>query len=133
MVDCFTRITSFHRKPDKGWKRSSICNVPRMSRLLVVGLLAVPWRIFCAKEEEAQVTPIRLVQAYAKAARNCGAVFYEHTNVVAFQRAVSGQRITGVTTASGEVVLCEHLILATGVWSAEVGQHLGIALPVYPV
>lgn len=83
--------------------------------------------------DEAQVTPIRLVQAYAQAARNRGAIFFEHANVVAFQRAASGQRITGVTTASGEIVLCEHLILAPGVWSAEIGQHLGITLPVSPV
>lgn len=93
---------------------------------LFPGLAASVWIA-----EEAQVSPTKLLNAYVQGARERGATFYERTKVVAFQQV--GDRITGVKTDRGEIFPCHQLILATGVWSASVGQQLGIAFPVRPV
>ena len=83
--------------------------------------------------EEAQVVPVQLVQAYAHAALNLGALLYAHTEVVALQRSETGSRITGVWTDQGELLACNWLILAAGAWTARCGAWLGIKLPVRPV
>ncbi len=83
--------------------------------------------------EEAQVVPVQLVQAYAQAALNLGALLYAHTEVVALQRSERGSRITGLWTNQGDLLTCNQLILAAGAWSARCGTWLGIKLPVRPV
>ena len=83
--------------------------------------------------EEAQVVPAQLVQSYAQAALNLGALLYAHTEVAALQRSETGRRITGVWTDRGNLLTCKQLILAAGAWSARCGTWLGITLPVQPV
>src|SRR5437588_3797853 len=83
--------------------------------------------------EEAQVVPVQLVQAYAQAALNIGALLYAHTEVVALQRSETGSRITGVWTDQGDLLTCNQLILAAGAWTARCGTWLGVTLPVRPV
>lgn len=83
--------------------------------------------------EEAQVIPVQLVQAYAQAALNLGALLYAHTEVVALKRSEVESRITGVWTNRGDLLTCNQLILAAGAWSARCGTWLGIKVPVRPV
>jgi glycine oxidase len=83
--------------------------------------------------DEAQVTPVLAVKAYAQAARNLGAIFYEHTEVVTVQRAEPGSKVTGVWTNQGDFLSCHHLVIATGAWSAAFGEQLGVTIPVRPV
>lgn len=83
--------------------------------------------------EEVQVVPVQLVQAYAQAALNLGALLYAHTEVVALQRSERRSRITGLWTNHGDLLTCNQLILAAGAWSARCGTWLGIKLPVRPV
>jgi len=83
--------------------------------------------------DEAQVVPSRLVQAYAQAALNLGALLYAHTEVVALQRSETGSRITGIWTDHGDLLTCRQLIIAAGAWSARCGTWLGVTLPVRPV
>jgi glycine oxidase len=83
--------------------------------------------------EEAQVAPRHLMQAFAQAARNRGALFYDHTEVVSFQLAETGKRVTGVWTKHGDLLSCHHLILAAGAWTASLGTQLHVSLPVRPV
>jgi glycine oxidase len=83
--------------------------------------------------EEAQVVPVQLVQAYAQAALNLGALLYTHTEVVALQRSETENRITGVWTAQKELLRCKQLIIAAGAWSAQCGTWLGLSIPVRPV
>jgi len=72
-----------------------------------------------------------MTRAYAGAARQLGAVFYEHTEVTGLQR--SGSRVTGVQTAQGETIACKHLVIAAGTWSARCGEWLGFSIPVTPM
>ncbi|MHB8600218.1 MAG: glycine oxidase ThiO [Ktedonobacteraceae bacterium] len=83
--------------------------------------------------EEAQVVPVQLVQAYAQAALNLGALLYDHTEVVALQQAKAGKRITGIWTDHGDLLICNQLVIAAGAWSALCGTWLDITLPVRPV
>ncbi|MFL5652761.1 MAG: glycine oxidase ThiO [Ktedonobacteraceae bacterium] len=83
--------------------------------------------------DEAQVVPVQLVQAYAQAALNLGAMLYAHTEVVTLQRSETGNRITGVRTDQGDLLTCNQLIIAAGAWSAKVGTWLGLTFPVRPV
>jgi glycine oxidase len=83
--------------------------------------------------DEAQVVPVQLVKAYAQAALNLGALLYSHTEVVALQRAATGKRITGIWTNQGNLLLCNHFIIAAGAWSARCGTWLDVTIPVRPV
>ena len=83
--------------------------------------------------DEAQVVPVQLVQAYARAALNLGALLYAHTEVVALQRAETGSRIMGIWTDHGDLLTCHKLIIAAGAWSARCGAWLDVTLPVRPV
>jgi glycine oxidase len=82
--------------------------------------------------EEAQVTPRHLMQAIAQAARNGGALLYDHTEVVSFQLAETEKRVTGVWTHLGDLLTCNQLILAAGAWTAPLGAQLHATLPVRP-
>jgi len=83
--------------------------------------------------DEAQVSPVPLVHAFARAASNAGAIISDHTEVVAFERSQAGNRIEGVRTVQGEVLACHHLVIAAGVRSSVLGAWLGTPLPIRPV
>jgi glycine oxidase len=81
--------------------------------------------------EEAQLKAPALVNAFARAAANTGAAFREHTEVVSLQ--CRSGRVTGVLTAQGETLSCNHLVVAAGAWSAIGGAWLGLDVPVRPL
>ncbi len=81
--------------------------------------------------EEAQIQAPHLVNAFARAASNVGATIRDHTEVISLQR--DRHRIIGVQTAQGELITCNHLILATGAWTACYGEWLDMTLPVSPL
>jgi glycine oxidase len=85
--------------------------------------------------DEAQISPSQLIKAYEQAARRMGALFYEHTEVVAVQPTEARDRIAGVWTKRKQrkLVLCNQLIIAAGAWSSQFGEWLGVPLPVRPV
>ncbi len=80
---------------------------------------------------EPQLNASHLTQAYARAAEQLGARFYAHEEVVALHH--HGNCITGVQTAYGERIACQHLVLATGAWAGRSGAWLNLALPVQPL
>lgn len=80
--------------------------------------------------DEGQVRSPRLVQALATAATRRGARFLEATWAIAFT--VAGGRVTGVLTPN-EVIAATTVVLAAGVWSADVARGVELALPVAPV
>lgn len=83
--------------------------------------------------DEAQVVPAQLVQALAQAARRAGAFIYDHTEVIALERSESGESIKGAWTSRGELLRCDHLVIAAGTWSAKLGEWLSVPLPIRPV
>jgi len=81
--------------------------------------------------EEAQLKAPALVDAFARAASNRGASFAGHTEVVSLRG--QGGRVTGVLTAQGDTLSCNHLVVAAGAWSAIGGTWLAIDVPVRPL
>lgn len=80
--------------------------------------------------DEPQVNALQLVYAYARFAKNIGAAFLMHTEVLGIY--TQGNRITGLSTSQGNVT-CSHLIIAAGAWSALCGNWLGIQVPIRPL
>src|SRR5437588_11216805 len=75
--------------------------------------------------------PPAMTRAYAGAAHRMGVRFQEQTEITGIEGTSS--RVTGVQTALGETTACQHLVVATGAWSARRGQWLRFSLPVRPV
>ena len=75
---------------------------------------------------DGHVDPASLCQAIATVARNQGAEIKQGVKVVDFKK--QGRRIVEVVTTGGNFK-AENIILATGMWSRELGQRLGIRIP----
>lgn len=86
------------------------------------GILAAS---FCPGDGHAD--PVPAVRAYAAAAQRHGAVIREGETVHAL--VYKGAKVTGVETASGEMIAAERVILATGIHAPDLLQPLGLALP----
>jgi glycine oxidase len=80
--------------------------------------------------DEGQVRSPRLVQALAAAAVRNGAQIVEGAWATGFE--MRGGRVTGVITPSATVA-ADTVVLAAGVWSADVARTIGLALPMTPV
>ena len=78
----------------------------------------------------ASIRPRLVTLAYASAARKQGAHIYEHTEVTDFQQ--HSGRVVGIQTADGENINCDRVVIATGAWSAQLGNWLGLNIPVTP-
>ena len=76
------------------------------------------------------IRPRLVTQAYAEAARRQGADIREQTEVTGFEH--SSGKVTGVQTAQGGTIGCDSVIVATGAWSEQIGDWLGLNIPVFP-
>lgn len=94
---------------------------PIMSTEGVIGAL---WA-----DREGYVDTTGTVHAYAVAARNRGAEYYEHTKVEDLIQTKDGWR---VVTDKGTIT-CEHVVNAGGLWAKQLGRMAGIELPVSPL
>ncbi|MER5394528.1 FAD-binding oxidoreductase [Saccharopolyspora sp. NPDC002686] len=75
-------------------------------------------------------TPEAVVQGYAQAARQHGAVIRRHCAVTGID--VTGGQITAVHTDHGSVAT-STVVCAAGAWSAAIGEFVGVELPVRPL
>lgn len=75
--------------------------------------------LFYAKD--AQVSPVKLTQAFYQSAKILGAEVREHTSVV--QLLQTGNRVTGVVTTK-ETFQADSVIVACGVWSSDLEPSL---------
>ena len=80
--------------------------------------------------EDGNVDPSQATHAFAAAARARGARIYRRSPVIAIER-TSGNEWRVVTTE--REWLCEHIVNAAGTWCREIGEMMGIDLPVVPV
>ncbi|UCF94075.1 MAG: FAD-binding oxidoreductase, partial [Desulfobacterales bacterium] len=78
---------------------------------------------------DGQADPAGITQALAKGARNRGAKIYENTLVTGFE--FVRNRVAAVKTDKGDIQ-CEILVNCTGMWGYQVGQMLGVNVPVVP-
>ena len=79
--------------------------------------------------EDGQADPVGVTNVLAKAARMEGAQIFEKTPVTKIL--VKNNKITGVETSEGKIE-CEYVVLATGMWSRQIGEDIGVSVPLYP-
>jgi glycine cleavage system aminomethyltransferase T/glycine/D-amino acid oxidase-like deaminating enzyme len=79
--------------------------------------------------EDGQADPVGVTNILAKAARMEGAQIFEKTPVTKIL--VKNNRIIGVETFEGKIE-CEYVVLATGMWSRQIGEDIGVSVPLYP-
>ena len=79
---------------------------------------------------DGHVDPSQATQAMAAGARNRGAEIYRQTQVQAIDRGVNGDWL--ITTDKGQIS-AEHVVNAAGTWCREIGEMMGLDLPVVPM
>lgn len=80
-------------------------------------------------DREGYIDTTGTVQAYARAARKRGAEVVEHNRVLELERVGDEWR---VVTEQGTIT-AEHVVNAGGLWAKQVGQMVGLELPVAPL
>jgi 4-methylaminobutanoate oxidase (formaldehyde-forming) len=79
--------------------------------------------------EDGQADPVGVTNVLAKAARMEGVQIFEKTPVTKIL--VKNNRIIGVETSEGKIE-CEYVVLTTGMWSRQIGEDIGVSVPLYP-
>tara|TARA_S200000501_G_C20855698_1_gene757650 strand:+ start:112 stop:2553 length:2442 start_codon:yes stop_codon:yes gene_type:complete len=78
---------------------------------------------------DGQADPIGVTNLLAKAARNEGVKIFQNSPV---QKIISKNgRVSGVKV-NGKIIECEYIVLATGMWSRQIGEDMGVSIPLYP-
>ena len=97
--------------------------IPQLALQDHVGALMVP--------EDANVNPVDLCMAYARAAKTHGVTIRENTGV---RRILTEQgRATGVELADGSRLAADKVVLCAGAWSKKLADEAGVALPLQAV
>ena len=79
--------------------------------------------------EDGQADPVGVTNVLAKAAKMEGAQIFEKTPVTRIL--VKSNKIVGVATSKGKID-CDYVVLATGMWSRQIGEDIGVSVPLYP-
>ena len=79
--------------------------------------------------DDGQADPVGVTNVLAKAARMEGVKIFEKTPVEKIL--IKDGKITGVQTQFGKID-CEYVALATGMWSRQIGEDIGVSIPLYP-
>ncbi|MDA9960622.1 FAD-dependent oxidoreductase [Candidatus Pelagibacter sp.] len=79
--------------------------------------------------EDGQADPVGVTNVLAKAAKIEGAQIYEKSPVTKIL--TKNNQIIGVETHEGKIE-CEYVVLATGMWSRQIGKDIGVSVPLYP-
>ena len=79
--------------------------------------------------EDGQADPVGVTNVLAKAAKMEGAQIFEKTPVQKIL--VKDKKIVGVQTGFGKID-CEYVVIATGMWSRQIGEDIGVSVPLYP-
>ena len=78
---------------------------------------------------DGQADPIGVTNLLAKAAKELGVQIFEKSPVEKI--IVKNGRVSGVKV-NNQIIECEYLVLATGMWSRQIGEDLGVSIPLYP-
>ncbi len=73
--------------------------------------------------------PSGVTHMLAKGARLGGAKIFEQSPVETIL--IKNNRISGVRV-NGQDIECEYVVLATGMWSRQIGEKIGVSIPLYP-
>ena len=77
---------------------------------------------------DGQADPIGVTNLLAKAAKELGVKIFEKSPVE--KVLVKNGRVSGVKV-NNQIIECEYLVLATGMWSRQIGEELGVSIPLY--
>jgi sarcosine oxidase subunit beta len=91
---------------------------------------AVPFRAVIESHVDGQVNPFRATYAFASAAEGMGAKIVAGAEVR--QIKVANKRIHSVVLEKGDEFNCPHVVCAAGPWSKQIGQLVGLDIPVEP-
>ena len=79
--------------------------------------------------KDGQADPVGVTNVLAKAAKMLGVQIFEKSPVKKIL--VKNKRICGVETTQGKIY-CEYVVLATGMWSRQIGEDIDVSVPLYP-
>ena len=79
--------------------------------------------------KDGQADPVGVTNVLAKAARMEGAQIFEKTPVKKIL--TKNSRISGVESEKG-IIDCEYVVMATGMWSRQLGEEINVSVPLYP-
>ena len=78
---------------------------------------------------DGQADPVGVTNLLAKAARNEGVKIFQNSPVQKIL--VKNGRVYGVKL-NDRVIECEYVVLAAGMWSRQIGEDIGVSIPLYP-
>ena len=78
---------------------------------------------------DGQADPVGVTNLLAKAARNEGVKIFEKSPVKKIIK--KNGRVCGVVV-NNQTIECEYVVLATGMWSRQIGEDTGFSVPLYP-
>jgi len=81
-------------------------------------------------EDMGQVSPMRVVNEMVRRAIRKGAEIHTNTEVKGIE--VSSGKVTAVVTSQGRI-LSELIVVAAGAWSRQIGELVGLRVPVWPL
>ncbi len=79
--------------------------------------------------KDGQADPVGVTNVLAKAAKMLGVQIFEKLPVKKIL--VKNKQIRGVETTQGRID-CEYVVLASGMWSRQIGEDIGASVPLYP-
>jgi len=79
--------------------------------------------------KDGQADPVGVTNVLAKAAKMLGVQIFEKSPVKKIL--VKNKRVSGIETSQGKID-CEYVVLATGMWSRQIGEDIGVSIPLYP-
>ena len=78
---------------------------------------------------DGQADPVGVTNLLAKAARNEGVKIFQNSPVQKI--IIKNGKVRGVKLKD-QTIECEHVVLATGMWSRQIGEDIGVSIPLYP-
>ncbi|MDC6465172.1 FAD-dependent oxidoreductase [Pelagibacteraceae bacterium] len=79
--------------------------------------------------DDGQADPVGVTNLLEKAARNEGVQVFQKSPV---QKILTKNgRVHGVKLKD-QTIECEYVVLATGMWSRQIGEDMGVSIPLYP-
>ena len=96
-------------------------NYPIVNTDEVIGGILMP--------EDGSADPSGVTHMLAKAARQEGANIFEKSPVE--EIITKNGKISGVKV-NGQKINCEYIVLASGMWSRQIGEKAGVSIPLYP-
>ncbi len=78
---------------------------------------------------DGQADPIGVTNLLAKAARKEGVQIFQNSPVEKILK--ENGKIYGVQLKN-QIIKCEYVVLSTGMWSRQIGEDIGVSIPLYP-